>query len=211
MGPEWAWDAEPDAGPASGVSWSGKQPLMPEVGAGGLGCHLHRRPGCILPWVACWLPAWLGPHAVWSPNEPGLPGEPGALSWETVRIVCLPTWLNGLPLRWSELGCRGQSIGVSREQPSARSSGPPAGLPPSASLLTMGSGAGCQAQLCRSRGRCRLWAHALLPKLGDLAWGPILWEEGRLSFSSHTDILDLPLFLIHPPAEGAFSQFAQSL
>ena len=146
MGPGWAWDAEADAGPASRASRREKQPLMPEVGAGGLGCHPQRRSGWNLPQVACWLPAWLGQHSVWFPNGPGLPGEPGALSWEMVRIVCLlANLVKRLPLRWSELGCWGQSIGVSREQPSAGSSGPGAGLPPSASLLTMGSGAGCQA------------------------------------------------------------------
>lgn len=28
-------------------------------------------------------------HALWFPNEPGLPGEPGALSWEMVRTLRL--------------------------------------------------------------------------------------------------------------------------
>lgn len=57
------------------------RPLMPEVGA-----QLELAMGHLL--ARCRL----GQHAVRFPSEPGLPGEPGALSWEPVRIVNLPTW-----------------------------------------------------------------------------------------------------------------------
>ena len=54
--------------PPSRASGRGKQLLMPEVGAGG--CP-QSRPGRSLPWATCWLSAWLGQRAAWSPMSPG--------------------------------------------------------------------------------------------------------------------------------------------
>ena len=49
-------------------------------------------------------------HALWFPNEPGLPGEPGALSWEMVRTLRLlanvvkwiASWVGRTPLLRAE-------------------------------------------------------------------------------------------------------------
>ena len=65
---------------------------------------------------------------MWFPNEPGS-GEPGALLWEMVRIVCLLANPVQQIMSWMvESGCREQSVAAHPEPPPALSSGPKAGL-----------------------------------------------------------------------------------
>ena len=64
------------------LGWRGEQPLIAEVGL---------EVWAVTPWETR-LELAVGhllARALWFPNEPGLPGEPGALSWETVRTLHL--------------------------------------------------------------------------------------------------------------------------
>lgn len=66
----------------SRASGRGEQPLIAEVGL---------EVWAVTPWETR-LELAMGhllARALWFPNEPGLPGEPGALSWETVRTLHL--------------------------------------------------------------------------------------------------------------------------
>lgn len=77
--------------------------------------------------------------------------QPSAGRWQ-VLFVCLPVWLHGLALGWSDLDARRQSPGSHLRQPTPNfiphsELRPKAGLPP----LARGSAAGCQVRLFMRR------------------------------------------------------------
>ena len=111
-------------------------------------CHPYRRPGWSLSRVICWLPAWLGQHAVCLPNELGLPGEPGALAWDLATTACLLANMVKQIASWAvRPGCwQAEHWGPPKEVPSELRS--KTGLPPSDPPLASSSGAGCRAAKC---------------------------------------------------------------
>lgn len=90
-------------------------------------CHPRRRPGWSLPWVTSsgFLSDWgdtlcgflmsLGSQASF---------QPSAGRWQEL-FVCLPIWLNGLAVGWSDLAASRQSIGIHLKQPTPQLHRPP--------------------------------------------------------------------------------------
>lgn len=128
------------------------------------------------------LSAWPGNMPCDCLMSPGLPGEPGRYEEPQLgggkNCLSASNTVKWIALGWSDLVLVGRALGSTYSRPPLSS-----GLPPSAQtcqeLRSRLPGTAVQVM----RGCTR--AHALLPTLGDLAWGQFLWEEGCLSSQRH--------------------------